>query len=216
MQRTSGSEAFGRPGIELKWTHGGTDAVGTAYAASSHIWFTFWNGILTEAYYPTVDRPQIRDLQYLVTDGKSFFHEERRHLQSKVELLSAHALGIAVPTPIQLRVMPSSKQSSPIHTMHAFVSTPKSSVTSPLSRVHACMLCVLLISRVSCGYVGRSDGWTDLADNFQMDWEFDQASDENIALTGELNLTDCREVTLGLAFGVPNTKPLRHFFKLCR
>jgi glucoamylase len=55
-----------------------------------------------------------------------------------------------------------------------------------------------------------------LADNFQMDWEFDQASDENIALTGELNLTDCREVTLGLAFGVPNTKPLRHFFKLCR
>ena len=80
MQRTSGSEAFGRPGIELKWTHGGTDAVGTAYAASSHIWFTFWNGILTEAYYPTVDRPQIRDLQNLVTGGK-------------VELLSAHALG---------------------------------------------------------------------------------------------------------------------------
>jgi glucoamylase len=78
------------------------------------------------------------------------------------------------------------------------------------------MLCVLLISRVSRGYVGRSDGWTDLADNFQMDWEFDQASDENIALTGELNLTDCREVALGLAFGVPNTKPLRHFFKLCR
>ena len=78
--------------------------------------------------------------------------------------------------------------------------TPKSSVTTPLSRVRACMLCVLLISRVSCGYVGRSDGWTDLADNFQMDWEFDQASDENIALTGELNLTDCREVTLGLAF----------------
>ena len=31
-------------------------------------------------------------------------------------------------------------------------------------------------SRASCGYVGRSDGWTDLADNFQMDWEFDYAS----------------------------------------
>ena len=28
-------------------------------------------------------------------------------------------------------------------------------------------------SHVSCGYVGASDGWTDLHDNFKMDWEFD-------------------------------------------
>ena len=56
-------------------------------------------------------------------------------------------------------------------------------------------------SRVSCGYVGRSDGWTDLAGNFQMDWEFDHAPDGNIALTGELDLTGTREFTLGLAFG---------------
>jgi glucoamylase len=56
-------------------------------------------------------------------------------------------------------------------------------------------------SRVSCGYVGRSDGWTDLAGNFQMDWEFDHATDGNIALTGQLDLTRHREFTLGLAFG---------------
>jgi glucoamylase len=134
--------------------------VGTAYAASSHIWFTFWNGILTEAYYPTVDRPQIRDLQYLVTDGKSFFHEERRHLQSKVELLSAHALGIAVPTPIQLGVMPSSKQSSPIHTMHAFfrhtqIIGDDSFVSSP--RLYA--LCASHLSRFV--WIRRPERWLD-------------------------------------------------------
>ena len=56
-------------------------------------------------------------------------------------------------------------------------------------------------SRASCGYVGKSDGWTDLSGNFQMDWEFDHAPDGNIALTGELELTGCREFTLGLAFG---------------
>src|ERR1700691_3124816 len=56
-------------------------------------------------------------------------------------------------------------------------------------------------SRASCGYVGRSDGWTDLSGNFQMDWEFDQAPNGNIALTGELDLTGTREFTLGLAFG---------------
>jgi glucoamylase len=34
-------------------------------------------------------------------------------------------------------------------------------------------------TRLSCGYVGQSDGWTDLAENFQMDWEFDEALDGN-------------------------------------
>ena len=33
------------------------------------------------------------DLQYLITDSKSFFHEEKRHLESKLEHLSDHGLG---------------------------------------------------------------------------------------------------------------------------
>jgi glucoamylase len=82
MKRKPSSTAFGWPGIEPRWTHGDKDGVGTAYAASSRIWFTLWNGVITEVYYPTVDHPQIRDLQYLVTDGRTFFHEEKRHLKS--------------------------------------------------------------------------------------------------------------------------------------
>jgi hypothetical protein len=85
--------AFGRPGIEPRWTHGDKDGVGTAYAVSSRIWFTLWNGIITEVYYPTVDHPQIRDLQYLITDGKTFFHEEKRNLKSICERLSDQSLG---------------------------------------------------------------------------------------------------------------------------
>jgi glucoamylase len=56
-------------------------------------------------------------------------------------------------------------------------------------------------SQASCGYVGRSDGWTDLAGNLRMDWEFDRAPDGNVALTGELELGPDRAFTLGLAFG---------------
>ena len=93
MKPKHSNPAFGWPGIEPRWTHGGKDGVGTAYAASSRIWFTLWNGIITEVYYPTVDHPQIRDLQYLITDGKTFFHEEKRHLKSQCERLSGHALG---------------------------------------------------------------------------------------------------------------------------
>ena len=87
------NKAFGWPGTAPRWTHGAKDGVGTAYAASSRVWFTFWNGIITEVYYPTVDRPQIRDLQYLITDGETFFHEEKRNLEAKLEHLSDHGLG---------------------------------------------------------------------------------------------------------------------------
>jgi glucoamylase len=56
-------------------------------------------------------------------------------------------------------------------------------------------------SRLSCGFVGYSDGWTDLTGNFQMDWEFDRAVEGNVALTGQMILDKQREFTLGLALG---------------
>ena len=56
-------------------------------------------------------------------------------------------------------------------------------------------------NRVSVGYVGQSDGWTDLADGFRMDWEFDCATNGNVALIGEIDLAETQEFTLGVAFG---------------
>jgi glucoamylase len=231
--------AFGWPGIEPRWTHGGKDGVGTAYAASSRVWFTLWNGIVTEVYYPTVDRPQLRDLQYLITDGKSFFHEEKRHLESKLERLSAHGLGYRCTNSDPTRRYAIVKEiiADP-HLDCVLQHTRLSGDESFLSGLRIYALCAphlevggwgnngsvarvagrtVLIAerkgtwlalaatvpffRVSCGYVGSSDGWTDLAGNFQMDWEFDHAPDGNVALMGELDLSGAREFTLGLAFG---------------
>lgn len=84
--------AFGKPGIEPRWTHGNKDGVGTAYSGDSRVWFTIFHGVVTEVFFPTVDRPQIRDLQYLITDGETFFHEEKRHLSHRVDRSSDHAL----------------------------------------------------------------------------------------------------------------------------
>ena len=78
-----------RPG----WTHSNKSGVGTAYSTSSRLWFTTWKGIVTEVSYPTIDRPQLRDVQYLITDGKSFFHEEKRHLAFDIERISEETLG---------------------------------------------------------------------------------------------------------------------------
>jgi len=60
------------------------------------VWFTISHGILNEIYFPTIDHPQIRDMQFLVTDGESFFHEERRDLDDVIESLEADALGYRV------------------------------------------------------------------------------------------------------------------------
>src|SRR5207244_8265752 len=77
-------EAFGRPGMPPRWTSSSKEGVGTAYSTSSRVWFTISHGILNEIYFPTIDHPQIRDMQFLVTDGKSFFHEERRDLDDVI------------------------------------------------------------------------------------------------------------------------------------
>src|SRR6266404_9044585 len=56
-------------------------------------------------------------------------------------------------------------------------------------------------NELSCGYVGVNDGWTDLADNYRLDWQYETALDGNIALTGGLDLSRSTEFTVGLAFG---------------
>jgi len=87
-------EAFGSPGMEPRWTSSVKDAVGTAYAASSRIWFTCSHGILNEVYHPTIDRAQMRDMEFLVTDGETFVHEEKRDLTTTFEYIHPEALGV--------------------------------------------------------------------------------------------------------------------------
>jgi glucoamylase len=87
--------AAGGPGIEPRWTRSDKDGVGTAYSASSQVWFTVSKGILNEVYYPTIDQPQVRDLQYLITDGETFFCDER-HLDNHHECLAPHTLGYRI------------------------------------------------------------------------------------------------------------------------
>ncbi|MGE5361084.1 MAG: glycoside hydrolase family 15 protein [Bacteroidales bacterium] len=88
--------AFGHPGMAPRWTSSSKDGVGTAYSSASHVWFTVSYGILNEIYYPTIDRPQVRDMQFLITDGDRLFHEERRDLVSQIDGLDEDILGYHV------------------------------------------------------------------------------------------------------------------------
>jgi len=74
--------APGWPGSPARWTSSAKSGVGTALGAASRVWFTLSHGILNEVYYPRVDQACVRDLGLVVTDGRSFFSEEKRHTQT--------------------------------------------------------------------------------------------------------------------------------------
>jgi len=77
--------AFGAPGIEPRWTSSAKEGLGTAYHTSCRLWFTLSHGIVNEIYYPHVDQPNTRDFQFLISDGETFCHEEKRDLDHCVE-----------------------------------------------------------------------------------------------------------------------------------
>src|SRR5580704_4941069 len=56
--------------------------------------------------------------------------------------------------------------------------------------------------KMSVGFVGASDGWQDLSQHFQMEWDYNRAENGNIAFTGEVDLAACDgEFVLALGFG---------------
>ncbi|MBI3655077.1 MAG: glucan 1,4-alpha-glucosidase [Acidobacteria bacterium] len=237
---TRNGHAFGRPGIPPRWTSSSKEGVGTAYSTSGRVWFTLSHGILNEVYYPTLDRPQTRDLQFLITDGESFFHEEKRDLESKIEYIGRHTLGYRVVSADRegrycLIKEIISDPHQPCVLIHARIEAAEKAWLDRLQvyallaphvegsgwgnsaqrlsvagqnvlvawkgRTYLAMGAHAGFRRTSCGYVGTSDGWQDLHNNLQMDWQFERAEDGNVAVIGQIDLAEKEEFTLGLAFG---------------
>jgi glucoamylase len=240
MNSSNNSSAFGAPGIEPRWTRSAKEGIGTAYHTGCRVWFTLSHGIINEIYYPNVDCPNTRDLQFLITDGETFCHEERRDLEHKIEypekstlyyrLINSDPAG-------RYRIIKDviTDPHSSVFLMSTRVEIPDERLRKKL-RLYALLAphmrglgqhnsawqCELDgrplfhverdnrhmvfgalpdFTRRSVGYVGFSDGWQDLMDNFKMDWEFRKAEDGNIALTAEIDLSRGLEFVLGVSFG---------------
>ncbi|HEX7101376.1 MAG TPA: hypothetical protein VF201_01910, partial [Nitrolancea sp.] len=80
--------APGAPGIYPAWTSSAKDGV-SASLGGSRVWLTIGRGILNEVYWPRVDSPQIRDLGFIVADGKGYWSEVKR--DSEYELITPQA-----------------------------------------------------------------------------------------------------------------------------
>jgi len=80
--------AFGHPGAPPTWQTARKAGLGTALSAGSRVWFTLARGIVTEVYYPRVDTANTRDLQWLITDRRTFVHEEQRDLRHHLRMVA--------------------------------------------------------------------------------------------------------------------------------
>ena len=59
-------------------------------------------------------------------------------------------------------------------------------------------------TKTSSGYLGSSDGWSDLSAHYTMDWNYNSAPDGNVVQTGRMALTGkpgSQDATLALGFG---------------
>jgi glucoamylase len=87
------AEAFGQPGACPTWSPSTLTFLGTASNPTSKVWFTGFNGILGEVFYPSVDKPATVDWQFLVGDARhTWVDEEKNDTTSQVTLNDARSL----------------------------------------------------------------------------------------------------------------------------
>src|SRR5271154_1419560 len=72
--------APGGPGTQSYLDVARKDCFGTARNTTSKVWFTVADGVLSDAYYPTIESSNVKTVQYLVTDGKTFADLQERDM----------------------------------------------------------------------------------------------------------------------------------------
>src|ERR1700680_956400 len=232
--------APGWPGIPPRWTSSAKTGSGTALNQHSKVWFTLSHGILNEVYFPRVDQACTRDLGLMVTDGRSYFSEEKRHCTFEnrpfepgvpaFELINTENTGRyrihkevftdpyrnVVLQKIRFEPLQGELSDYRLYTLlsphlancgYASTGWIGDYKGLPMFLAEHDGTALALASsapwkKMSVGFVGSSDGWQDLSNHFQMEWEYQRAENGNIACTGEIDLAACSgEFVLALGFG---------------
>ncbi|HJQ28542.1 MAG TPA: hypothetical protein VJ827_04330, partial [Rubrobacter sp.] len=229
--------APGAPGDRAVWTPADKDGFGTSTTTSSKAWYTLNNGELTEVYYPDLGTPSVRDLQFVVSDGKTFAERETEATNQQVQLVDGRSLEYRqvntdkdgkyritktyVTDPARSTVLVDvtfeSLTGKPLQ-LYALYDPPLNNggdndtatskggqLLASDGKVASALLGAPKFEQGSSGYLGTSDGWTDLKDDYRMDWTYGAASTAGnvvqMAKTTLTGLSGSQHLTLSLGFG---------------
>lgn len=218
-------DAPGAPGEPAVYQPADKQGFGTARGGTaSPVWFTLGGGSMTEVFYPDLSTPASRELTLLVTDGRSFTEEARGGTEQVGDLRfrqtsrgtgwSATTTYVTDPARATVLVDVSFTADRPL-TVYALYDPALSregnddtgsslgdALVSSDDRAASALVAGRGFGATSTGYLGTSDGRTDLADH-RMDWRYANAGPGNVVQTGELRLDGVRHKkdTLALGFG---------------
>ena len=246
--------APGWPGIPPRWTSSAKSGAGTALNQHSKVWFTMSHGILNEIYFPRVDQACTRDMGFIVTDGRGFFSEEKRHCTfesqpiepgvpvyelTNTENNNRYRIYKEILTDPYRNVVLQNIRFEPLqgsladYRLYALLSPHLANCGDhntgwvgdykgvPMFFAERDGTALAFASSVpwkkmSIGFVGTSDGWQDLSQHYEMEWEYQRAENGNIACTGEIDLAACNgKFALALGFGACGRRPANRPVPVC-
>ncbi len=235
----SEKHAPGAPGLKPKWTSSSKSGIGKALDGASSVLFTTSHGILNEVYFPREDIACIRDMEFMVADGKDFFSEEKRDTNHLIKMIKAGVpcyqiintcidkkyeiqkeiiadpLRNTVLQNVSFKQKKASRNELHLYTIiapHLIDQGADNSgwlgeykgVEMLFAQHEDFTLAVACSSnwlKRSVGFVGTSDGYTDLEKHKKMQWQYQKADNGNIALTGEIDVSTSGDFLLALSFG---------------
>ena len=214
---------------------GDKDGFGTATSLRSTVWHTVDDGALTEVYYPDLGTPAVRDVQLVVTDGRTFADREREDTEHVTRLIDRRSLsyrqvntdreGLYRITKtyttdparavvlVHVRFRALTRRPLQVYVLYdpdlsnagdddAGASGRGGALVASDAKAASAVVAAPGFTATSSGYLGASDGWTDLAADFRMDWRYATAANGNVVQTARTRLTGRRGGrTLSLALG---------------
>ncbi len=221
---TQADEAFGKPGLPPIWSSAKKIHVSTFYnkyseTQKSTIWLSLAEGVLTEVFYPHIDRPQLKDAQIIVVDRKGRVWREKEDLN--------HSVKVIHPSLVKIKNSEPTGRFSITHTFYPLKDKATIIDQVEVQAFEQGLEFYVLVNphlnnsgigdsafahddslefsekkaklkvysstgfeKTSVGFVGFSDGYQDLAYNGAMNFKFTSAINGNVAGMGKLRLSN--------------------------
>lgn len=227
--------APGAPGSDAHWPSAAKNGFGTSNTVASKVWFTLNNGVMTEAFYPRLDVPNSQTLQLIVCDKRGC-QTEAEDMDHEMRVVDPHSLSFQqINKPkdnsyritktyatdperatilIQVDIASADGRDVYVHYdpslnnsgMHDTGWSSAAGLLSVDGNVASALLASSGFAEMTNGFLGNSDGLTQLKRTGGIAAKYDRAENGNLVQIARLGPR--RSFTLALGFGASSDQAL--------